>query len=119
MITTEYLEASGQVKFEFVTLYEKHRQYLGAIQESQMQAIQGQMMQGVMAQVSQQTAAKVASETIEQTLGQIRASVDEQRRNPMSRQLAESEQQGNAQPRRQIAGPPERRALPPSREARS
>lgn len=111
MIGTEYLESSQQVKTEFITLYEKHRQMLAGIQESQMQAIQGQMMQGMLAQVSQQTAARVASETIDQTLGQIHAAIDNANRNSPARDLASASQQDNDRRPQLPAGPQPPRQL--------
>lgn len=73
MATTEYLEASALTKKNFEDFYERCRQFLASIQESQMQAVQGQMMQGAIAQVTQQTAAKVAAEATDAALAQIQA----------------------------------------------
>ena len=98
MITTEFLEASSVVKNEFITLYEKHRNYLAAIQESQTQAVQGQMMQGAMAQVTQQVAAKVAAETVETAMAQIQEQALMARRSPIERQLREAMVAGDREP---------------------
>jgi len=73
MATTEFLEASADVKQNFMALYERHRQFLAAIQDAQMQAAQNQAVQGTIAQVAQQTAAKVASTATDAALEQIRA----------------------------------------------
>jgi DNA-binding NarL/FixJ family response regulator len=75
MATTEWLEASDQIKTGFLTMYEKHRQYLDAIQAAAAQSIQSQQMKGAIAQATQQVAAKVAAETVEQSMAQIRESV--------------------------------------------
>lgn len=88
MATTEFLEASQQTKQNFIGLYERHRQYLAAIQESQMQAVQGQMMQGALAQATQQVAARTAAETTDAALGQIRAQASQAQANPPVQQVA-------------------------------
>lgn len=72
METTEWLEASPPIRQAFLTLYDKHRSYLDAIQSAQAQAIQSQQMQSAVAQATQQTAAKVAAETVEAAIQQIR-----------------------------------------------
>lgn len=88
MATTEFLEASSEVKQNFVSLYEKHRQFLAAIQQAQMDSVQNQMMQGVIAQTSQQVAAKVAAETTDAALGQIRTQAAMAKTNPPVDQVA-------------------------------
>lgn len=81
METTEWLEASAEVKKNFTDIYERHRQYLAAIQESQMASVQSQMMQGAIAQATQQAAAKAASVATDAALSQIEAQ-GEMARNP-------------------------------------
>jgi hypothetical protein len=73
MATTEFLEASAVVKSNFIALYERHRQFLAAIQQNQADAVQSQMMQGAIAQATQQTAAKVAATTTDAAIAQIQA----------------------------------------------
>lgn len=76
MATTEWLEASAEVKANFTAVYERHRRYLSAIQEAQMSSVQSQMMQGAVAQATQQAAAKAASVATDAALGQIEAQAD-------------------------------------------
>lgn len=71
MVTDEWLEASAEIRQRFIDQYEKHRAFLGAIQQAQMDATQGQLIQGAMAQASQQAAAKAASVATDAALSQI------------------------------------------------
>jgi len=73
MATTAWLEASGQVKQAFIGQYEKHRNFLAAIQQAQMDSVQAQMMQGAIAQATQQAAAKAAAVATDAALGQVEA----------------------------------------------
>lgn len=73
MATWEWIEASPQIRQAFITMHERHRQYLAAIQESQAQAVQSQMMQGAVAQATQQAAAKAASLAAEAAIEQVLA----------------------------------------------
>ncbi len=74
MATTEWLEGSAAVKGEFMAFYEKCRQFLAAIQQSQQEAAQSQMMASAVAQAAQFTAAKVAADTTEAATKQIQTS---------------------------------------------
>lgn len=73
MATTEFLEASPQVQQNFQDFYERCRQYLSQIQQSQMDSTQNQMMQGAVAQATQVAAAKAASIATDTAVGQIQA----------------------------------------------
>lgn len=73
MATTEFLEASPEVQQNFIAYYERCRQHLAAIQQSQMDAVQNQMMQGAIAQSTQQAAAVAASHAIDAALTQMEA----------------------------------------------
>lgn len=73
MVTTEFLEASQQVKQNFIDFYERSRSYLAAIQQAQMDSVQTQMMQGAVAQATQQAAAKATSMAVDAAVGQVQA----------------------------------------------
>jgi hypothetical protein len=75
MQTTEWLEASPQIRQGFLALYEKHRAFLDQIQAAQAQATTSQQMRSAIAQTTQQVAARVAAETIDESLAQIRESL--------------------------------------------
>lgn len=94
MATTEFLEASAVVKTEFVTLYEKCRAFLAAVQDAQAQAAQQQMMNSTLAQVSQQTAAMVAARTVDTAQQQIDAQRQAATVNPPTDQIQQA--MGNA-----------------------
>ncbi len=74
MVTTEFLEASVQVRTEFQTQYEKHRQFLAAIQQSQMDSVQSNMMNGAMSMAVQQAAVKAASVASDSAIAEIKQS---------------------------------------------
>jgi hypothetical protein len=121
MATTEWREASLEIKQGFLTLYDKHRQFLDQIQSAQQQSMQSTMMQSAVAQATQQTAAKVAAETVEASITQIREQADMARAMPPA-QSVEAELNANArnpmgQPQSRL-GPgqatrPPTRGLPP------
>jgi hypothetical protein len=116
MATTEWLEASPQIKQGFLTLYDKHRAFLDAIQAAQAQSVQSQMMQSAIAQATQQTAAKVAAETVDAALSQIREQGMMATTNPPV-QTIQAELAANRGPQSNLVGgpPPPRPALPPGR----
>lgn len=74
MTTTEWLESSPIVKTEFTTQYEKHRDFLAAIQQSQMDSVQSNMMNGAMAMATQQAAVKAASVASDAAIAEIKQS---------------------------------------------
>jgi hypothetical protein len=76
MATTEFEEASPQVQTGFQAFYERARNFLAAIQQSQMDSVQSQMMQGAVAQATQQAAAKAASYATDAAAGQIKAQAE-------------------------------------------
>lgn len=90
MATTEYLEASPQCQQVFVDFYERCRNYLAAIQQSQFDAVQNQMLQGAVAQATQQAAAKAASVATDAALAQIDAQAQEAQVMPPSQRLAQT-----------------------------
>lgn len=89
MVTTEFLEASAQVKKNFTDFYERSRNFLASIQDAQMSAVQSQMMQGAVAQATQQAAAKATSFAVDTALAQVQAQgMGAQAMPPESRQAA-------------------------------
>lgn len=125
MNTTEWLEASPQCRMGFQTQYEKHRQFLAAIQQSQMDSVQSQMMQGAVAQATQQAAAKAASVAIDAAIGQIsQQAALTHARQTTGQNGVQVEDQGNVgdggdivqatRGPRQLASVQGRRALPPA-----
>lgn len=113
MATTEFLEASSNVKQHFVDFYERCRSFLAAIQEAQMQAVQQQTMQSTIAQVSQQTAAKVASTTVDAALSQMKAMADSAQAHPIAQGLATAMAQNQQGGTARLAGGAQRNPLPP------
>jgi len=112
MNTTEWLEASDIVKTEFTTQYEAHRQFLAAIQQSQMDSVQSQMMNGAVAQATQQAAAKAASTATDAALEQVHAQAGLTKATPAA--LSPLAPGGEGPPRQAAQqtppqGPPQRR----------
>jgi hypothetical protein len=101
MATTEWLAASTAVRQSFMAQYEKHRQYLAAIQDAQMASVQSQMLQGAVAQATQQAAAKGASVGIDTAIAQIQAQFDAaQQMSPRDRLMQAMQGGTQVQPRR-------------------
>lgn len=108
MATTEWEAASAVVQQEFVAFYERSREYLAAIQQSQMDAVQGQMMQGAVAQAVQQSAAKAAAVATDAALQQVYTQAQMARVMPPEQRLLEASR-GTAVP---APGSPARPAPP-------
>lgn len=113
MATTEWLEASSETKQNFIAFYERCRQFLAAIQDSQVSAAQQQMQQSAVAQTTQQVAAKVAATTVDAALDQIHAQADATRAMPPVQGLAAA-MAANAKgaQSRLASGQPAARAVP-------
>lgn len=107
MATTEYAEASTPVRQAFENVWERHRNFLAQIQESQMQAVQSQMMNGAVAQATQQAAAKAASLATDAAIQQIHAQAQTAQANPPVQQLAAAAAQVHAQQAPPQPGPPQ------------
>lgn len=103
MAMTEFYKASESVKQAFFGIYEKHKQFLDAIQAAQAQAIQGQQAQSAIAMATQQVAAKVAAETVDASIQQIREQGQMARTNPPINTI-EAEMRNNASAQGRIAG---------------
>lgn len=113
MASTEFEEASPAVQGEFIAFYERGREYLAAIQQSQMDAVQGQMMQGAVAQAVQQSAAKAASFATDAALEQVYTQAQ------MARQMPPGDRLAQAMPGAQVpgAGGPPQPGQPPAPQA--
>jgi hypothetical protein len=73
MATTEWLQASMQVKQAFLDFWTKCQQHLQKLHDAQASSMQDQNMQNAIAMTTQQTAAKVASVATEAALEQVAA----------------------------------------------
>lgn len=97
MATTEWLEASQQVKQGFVDFYNKCQAFLQKLHDQQNSVMENKMLQNAVAMATQQAAAKAAADATDAALEQVHAQTDANAQNPVSNQI--QQQQQMAQPR--------------------
>jgi hypothetical protein len=100
MMTTEWLEASQEVKQSFIDFYNKCQAILQKLHDAQQSVQDSQTMHSAVAMATQQAAAKAAAAATDAALSQVEAQGEANQQNPVIDQVRQMSQSRAATKRR-------------------